>query len=188
MANDSGRQAWAMGGTIFGATVMIVLGCFQLLMGIAALAGDTLFVAGPAYTYNIDTTGWGWIHLVLGALVVLTGICLYGRMAWARAVGIVLVALSAIGNFLFLPYYPLWSMVVIALDVFVIWALATVRGPSEPMDGGRHEAEVTGRRLQREDWSQVNEPTAPRDTDQTMYPGATADDTGRQAAPPGQSR
>ncbi|MGH3681045.1 MAG: DUF7144 family membrane protein [Natronosporangium sp.] len=134
MARSSSSQAWAVGGVVFAATMMIMLGVWQVIVGIAAIAEDSVFVTTPDYTYDLDTTAWGWIHLVLGAVVAVTGFFLYTGAAWARAVGIVLASLSAIANFLFLPYYPLWALVVIALDVFVIWALATAGYPRRTDD------------------------------------------------------
>src|SRR6266699_3620336 len=65
-----------------------------------------------------------WIHLIGGAVVAVAGFFVFSGAVWARAVGIVLAALSAIANFLFIPYYPFWSLLMVALDVFVIWALA----------------------------------------------------------------
>jgi hypothetical protein len=120
-------RAWAVSGLIFAASMMIMLGIWQVFIGIAAIAGDDFFVIQEGYVYNLDTTAWGWIHVVLGAVVVLTGLFLFSGAAWARAVGILLAALAVVNNFLFLPYYPVWSIMVIALAVFVIWALATVR-------------------------------------------------------------
>jgi len=67
----------------------------------------------------------GWTHLILGAVVFAAGVCLLLGMTCARVVGIVLAVISGIANFLFLPYYPLWAIVVIAIDVFIIWALAS---------------------------------------------------------------
>ena len=75
------------------------------------------------YTFNFDTTGWGWIHLLLGLLLILVGYFLYTGAAWAVVTAIVLAGLSAISNFFFIPYYPFWSIVLIGLDVWVIWAL-----------------------------------------------------------------
>jgi hypothetical protein len=106
--------------------MMVMLGIWQVLIGIAAIARDDFFVVSSSYVYDLDTSAWGWIHLVLGAVVAVAGFFLFTGATWARAVGIVLVALSVVSNFLFLPYYPIWSIVVIALGVFVIWALATV--------------------------------------------------------------
>jgi hypothetical protein len=117
------KRAWSEGGLVFGATMMVMIGIFQFLQGLAAVAKDSFFVVAPNYVYEIDTTGWGWIHLILGVIVAVTGFLLFAGVGWARGVGIALVALSAILQFLFLPYYPLWSLLIIALDVFVIWAL-----------------------------------------------------------------
>jgi hypothetical protein len=124
MAGGTAR-AWAQGGTIFGATMMLIIGVFQVLEGIAAIAKNRFFVVASNYVYNVDTRTWGWIHLILGAVVILTGFYLFTGSAWARGLGIALAVLSAIANFLFLPYYPIWALVLIAMDVFVIWSLAT---------------------------------------------------------------
>jgi hypothetical protein len=118
------KNAWAIGGTVFAATMMIMIGVFQILMGISAIANDSFLVVRGDYVYNVDTTAWGWIHLVLGALVLLTGISLFTGATWAKVAGIVLVVLAAVDNFLFIPYYPIWSLLLIAMDVFVVWALA----------------------------------------------------------------
>jgi hypothetical protein len=127
MATSSTSRAWAVGGLVFAATMMIMLGVWEVFVGIAAIADDRFFVVGPNYTYDVDTTVWGWIHLALGALAVVAGFFLFTGATWARAVGIGLAALVAINNFIFLPYYPLWSLAMIALAVFVAWSLATAR-------------------------------------------------------------
>ncbi len=127
MATTSASRTWAVGGLVFAATIMIMLGIWEVFVGIAAIVNDEFFVVGPNYTYDIDTTAWGWIHLALGALAVVAGFFLFTGAIWARAVGIGLAALVAINNFIFLPYYPLWSLAMIALAVFVIWSMATAR-------------------------------------------------------------
>ena len=73
--------------------------------------------------FDLDVTVWGWIHMLLGALVATTGWALLARKTWAGVMAIVLASLSAIANFFFIPYYPVWSIVVIALDIWVIWAV-----------------------------------------------------------------
>lgn len=130
-AHSGSRSAWAISGTIFAATMMVIVGVFQILMGITAIAKNAFFFRPAAYPYSLSTTGWGWIHLILGVVVLATGAGLYSGADWARWVGIFLVTLSAIDNFLFIPFYPLWSILLIALDVFIIWALAR---------GGRDDA------------------------------------------------
>lgn len=121
------KSPWANGLTIFAGSVMVVVGVWQVLVGISALIRDTVYLTTPNYVYSFDLTGWGWTHLLLGILVGLTGACVLVGQTWARIVGIVLASLSLIANFAFIPYYPLWSILVIALDVAVIWALAVYR-------------------------------------------------------------
>jgi hypothetical protein len=118
---------WANGLTIFAAVIMVIAGFWQALAGIAALAHDKVYVTTPQYIYSLDLTGWGWIHLLLGILVVCAGVAVFVGQMWARVVGILLAGLSLIANFLFIPHYPIWSLTIIALDVAVIWALATYR-------------------------------------------------------------
>jgi hypothetical protein len=89
------------------------------------VASDEIFVVGIEYTYSFDVTTWGWIHLVVGVLVVITALGLMTGATWARVVGMSLAGLSIIANFLWLPYYPVWAIVVIALDILVIWAIGT---------------------------------------------------------------
>ena len=78
---------------------------------------------GEEYIFKFDLTTWGWIHLIAGTIVALAGIALFQGAVWARTVAVILAGVSIIASFLWMPYYPLWSMVVIAFDVFVIWAL-----------------------------------------------------------------
>ncbi|HEU5156654.1 MAG TPA: hypothetical protein VFU43_06620 [Streptosporangiaceae bacterium] len=121
----NGSRWAAMGLITFAAVLMIISGLWAVLVGISALAKDKVFVIAPDYTYKIDVTGWGWIHLILGIVVAIGGLCLLLGQIWARVLVIVLAICSAIAQFLFLPYYPLWSILIIALDVFVIWAVLT---------------------------------------------------------------
>lgn len=109
----------------FAGILMVVAGVWHALAGIAALVNDHLYVTTPNYVYALDLTGWGWGHLVLGVLVAVTGAAILSGQSWARWVGIALVVLSLVANFLFIPWYPIWSLVIIALDVAVIWALAS---------------------------------------------------------------
>lgn len=121
------RTGW----TVFAAVLMIFGGAMAIFQGIAAIAKDDIFVTTRNYVFQFNLTGWGWIHLTLGIVIVLAGCALFTGAAWARFVGIVLAGLGALANFLWLPYYPLWSIVLIALDVFVIWALCAAPGDRE---------------------------------------------------------
>ena len=118
-------QMWARSGVVFAAWLMILSGIFQFFQGLAGIAKDGFYAVSSNYAYKIDTTAWGWIHLVLGLVIAVTGYFLLNNSAWARVAGIGLAMLQALAQFFFLPYYPLWSLSIIALDVFIIWALAT---------------------------------------------------------------
>ncbi len=122
---DRETPGWAVGGTVFAAVMMIIIGVFQVLAGVTAVVKDKFFASTPNYLINWNVTGWGWVHIGIGVVVLLAGWFLLSGSVWARAVGIAMVSLSAIGNFLFIPYYPFWSILIIALDVFVIWSLAS---------------------------------------------------------------
>jgi hypothetical protein len=114
---------WASGWTAFAGIMMIFGGAMAIFEGIAAIAEDDVFITTRNYTYNFSLTSWGWIHLVLGVLVVAAGMALFGGAVWARVIGIALAGLSMIANFMWLPHYPVWAIVLIAVDAFVIWAL-----------------------------------------------------------------
>jgi hypothetical protein len=123
-ANDHEPNAWAVGGVTFAAVMMILVGTFQAIAGIVALLENEFYAVTPNYVFELDVTTWGWIHLLLGAVIGVAGLgVLRGNLA-ARILGIALAVLSAVANFLFIPYYPFWSFTIIAVDVFVIWALA----------------------------------------------------------------
>ncbi|WP_171109401.1 MULTISPECIES: hypothetical protein [Streptomyces] len=124
------REGWATGGVMFAGVLMLCGGLLAVLQGIAAIAADDVYARVGTYVYELNLTGWGWIHLVVGVLVAVTGWGLLMGAAWARIAGITLAALSLILQFLFLPYQPVWSVVMMAIDVFVIWALASYREPA----------------------------------------------------------
>jgi hypothetical protein len=120
-----GRKPAVAGWTVFAAVMMIFGGAMAIFEGIAAIAKDDLFVTTRNYVFQFSLTGWGWVHLILGIVVVLAGFALFSGALWARAVGVVLAGLLVLANFLWLPYYPFWSIVLIAINVFVIWALCS---------------------------------------------------------------
>jgi len=116
-------SGWAVGGVVFAATLMMIIGFFQVIAGLVAIIDDEFFVVTRNYTFDLDTTAWGWIHLILGILLLIVAFGLFARSTWAGVTAIFLVALSAVENFFFIPYYPFWAILVIALDIWVIWAL-----------------------------------------------------------------
>lgn len=116
-----------VGWIAFAGVLAIVLGAFQSLAGIVALFKNEVFVVGPLNVWILDYTTWGWIHLLWGIFLVLTGGAILSGKKWGRVVGVILAGVSALVNFAFIPMYPFWSIVIIALCVFVIFAL-TVHG------------------------------------------------------------
>jgi hypothetical protein len=120
-------SGWAVGFSAFAGAIMIMIGIFQFFEGLAAVANDSFFVVGNNYTYNLDTTAWGWIHMIIGVIVFAAGLGIFSGATWARAVGIAVAVISAIANFFYIPYYPIWAVLLIALCVIVIWALASLR-------------------------------------------------------------
>ena len=117
-------SAWAAGFIAFAGVMMIMAGAFQAIAGLVALFENEFYVATPNYMLQFDATSWGWIHLLMGLLVVFAGFAVLAGQTWGRIVGITLAVLSALANFAFIPYYPFWSMTIIAVDIFIIWALA----------------------------------------------------------------
>jgi hypothetical protein len=123
--DGSTRTSFAYGVTLFGGVMLTTVAVFQILGGIGALAKDTIFVEGVNYAYEIDLTTWGWIHLVIGVIALATGIGIVMAQTWAYMLGIMIAVLSAVANFAFIPHYPVWSIIVIAFDGLVIWALCS---------------------------------------------------------------
>ncbi|MDX3354209.1 hypothetical protein PV703_13030 [Streptomyces sp. ME01-24h] len=114
----------AAGGTTFAGVLLVVSGVVMILEGISAIAQDDIWVRLGDYVFSFNLTAWGWIHLVLGVLVIVVGAALLRNApAWARTAGVALAAFNIIVNFAWLPYTPVWAVVVIAIDVFVIWTL-----------------------------------------------------------------
>lgn len=116
-------SGWAASGIVFAACVLTIIGAFQVIAGLTAIFDDEFFVVAQNYTFDLDVSAWGWVHLILGLLLLATGLGLFAGQAWASVTAIMLATLSAVVNFFFIPYYPVWAIVVIALDVWVIWAL-----------------------------------------------------------------
>jgi hypothetical protein len=118
------RAGWVTGTVVFAGVMMVLVGVFQFLNGMAAVINHELFVATPDHLYELDVRWWGWAHVVAGVVIALAGVAVFTGRLWARVVGIVLASLSLIANFVFIPYSPVWSLLIIAIDVVVIYALA----------------------------------------------------------------
>jgi len=111
----------------FAGIMIIIGGAFEVIEAIAALVNDEYLLVLPNYVFSLDLTGWGVIHLLIGLILVAVGIALLLGKGWARIAGIVVAGISALINFSWLPYAPLWAILLIGIDVLVIWALASAR-------------------------------------------------------------
>ncbi|MGW2176755.1 DUF7144 family membrane protein [Streptomyces sp. NPDC001732] len=118
---------WAAGGTMFAGVLLLVDGAFGVIKGIAGIASDSVYTRVGNYTFEFNVIAWGWIHLVLGIVLGIVGWGVLRGALWARATGVVIAAIGLIVNFAWLPYQPVWAIISIAVDTFVIWALCTDR-------------------------------------------------------------
>ena len=116
-------SAWAAGYTAFAGVVLVLIGFFQAVAGLVAIVDAEFYVVGQEYLFQFDVTAWGWIHLIIGIVVLLSGFGVFPGNAAARTVGVIVAAISALAAFAWLPWYPIWGIVIIALDVAVVWAL-----------------------------------------------------------------
>lgn len=121
------EAAWASGGVVFAGVLMLMNGVLAIFQGISLLAEDDVWARVGDYVYKVSLTGWGVILLCLGVLAAVTGAFILRGAGWARMTGIFLASLSMLAQFLFLPYAPVWSVIMIGLDFFAIWALAVYR-------------------------------------------------------------
>lgn len=119
---DRSATGWA-GWAAFAGMMMILVGGFDVIQGLAAVIKDNFYAVTPNYIFEFDATTWGWVHLILGVIVVLAGFGIFSGAVWARTVGVIVAFVSALANFAWLPYSPVWSIIVITIDVFVIYAL-----------------------------------------------------------------
>jgi len=118
----AGRSPW-VGWVAFAGVLLIMLGVFNAIDGLAALFADEFFVDTDEGTLVFNLTSWGWIHLVFGSLQVIMGIALFSGVRWARAGAVVLLVVNATAHMAFLASSPVWSALIIALNVVCIWAL-----------------------------------------------------------------
>ena len=124
---DNEPSGWVVGWSAFAAIMMVIGGIWWIIAGIVAIANDTFFVVGQEYIFQFDVTTWGWIHLILGVVILLAGFYVFSGAVWARTVGVIIAVVWAIVGFAWLPWYPVWAILIIMAAIFVIWAL-TVHG------------------------------------------------------------
>ena len=118
------RSAW-VGWVVFAGVMLLLVGTFQIVDGLVALFDDGYYLVRPdGLVVNVDYTAWGWLHLIIGIIALGAGLGLMTGRTWARAVAIAVAAFSAIVNFAFIGAYPVWSIILITIDVLVIYAVA----------------------------------------------------------------
>jgi hypothetical protein len=117
----------AVGLTAFAAILMFLLGGWWIIAGIVAIVNSDFYVVTQEWIFEFSTTSWGWTHLILGVVVLLAGGGLFSGAVWARTVGVILAVISGLVAFAWLPYYPVWAILIVTVSVFTVWAL-TVHG------------------------------------------------------------
>jgi hypothetical protein len=114
-----------VGWIVFGGILMVMLGGFQAVMGVVALFKDDFYLVGrTGLVLSLDYTTWGWVHLSIGIVAVLAGFGVLMGQIWARVFGVILALVSAITNVVFIAAYPIWSTIVIVVDILIIFALS----------------------------------------------------------------
>lgn len=166
-----GTGALARGGSVLAGTLLFLLGLFHFFTGIAAFARANFYNVGANYPYQASNAAWGWLHVIGGVLVAIAGLALFGRSTTARWVAIALAGVSLILNFFFLPYFPLWALLMIPLAIFAIWAL--VRDSSE-----QRQREMMGTRTTA---GAFGGPSGQQQTEQRREPAGTSTYTSAQA-------
>ena len=123
MRRDRGaRQGEGYWMIVFAVALLVTVGFFNLIDGIAAIANSHVFIANAHYVVG-DLRAWGWVVLILGVLQVLAAVAILAGSQAARWFAVVVIGLNAIGQMLFIPAYPFWSLLIIALDVVALWGL-----------------------------------------------------------------
>lgn len=133
---ERGYRGLALGTIAAAAALMLMTGVFHVIQGIVALVNDQFYVSTKDYVFRFDLTAWGWIHLIGGILLACAGVALLSGRVWAGVVAVAAACLSMLIAFAWLPHYPVWSIIVVAFDVFVIWAVtAHGRDIARDLDG-----------------------------------------------------
>ena len=117
------RSTWAVGYTYFAAIMMVFLGAFHALAGLTGIIRDEALVVTKDYIVQLDSTQWGWIHLIVGLIVLFAGFSLLSGAIWARTVGVIMAIISGIVAFVWIPVYPVWGILLVVIAVGVVWAL-----------------------------------------------------------------
>ena len=122
------RGSWSQGVSFVAGLLLGMAAAFEILQGVAAIAKDGMFASGVDYVYKLNTSTWGWTHVVIGVLLTVVAIGMLAQKTWGHVTGLIVAGLSTIANFAFLPYYPVWSLTIIAINILIICALGSLLG------------------------------------------------------------
>ena len=120
---DQNQQTGWTGWVVFAGILMVLAGVLWTIQGLVAVFNNDLIIFGEEGALFLNVTGWGWVHIILGLLLLLSGILVMRGNMFGRIMAVLLVMLSIIVNFVWLPVYPLWSIIIIVIDVFVLYAV-----------------------------------------------------------------
>ena len=132
ISNNSTHKSVLWRGWLYFASFMLMIsGAFELVAGLTALFQNTVYVTANTHLVALDLTQWGFVHLILGVVLLVSGLALLAGKLWGRIVGVIMASLSAIANFAFIDAYPWWSIAVIAVDIVTIYAIMVHGGELE---------------------------------------------------------
>ena len=123
------EEGHGYGLVLFASILLIVVGCFNVIQGIAAIANSHVFTANANYVFA-NLHAWGWITLILGALQLLAAAGVLAGNQLARWFAVAVIGLNAIDQMFFIPAYPFWSLTIIAMDVVALWGLCAYGSPA----------------------------------------------------------
>ena len=124
-SSDEDVSFWAVGLTLFASGMMLMVGFFHIIEGFTAVLDDTFYVVQPNYALGLDVTTWGWAQIIGGSIIMVAGGLVLTANMLSRILVIGIAVLSAVGSFLSIPYYPVWSILLIVLDIAIIWAVTS---------------------------------------------------------------
>lgn len=117
------RSGTAVGFISLAGIFLFTIGGLQIIAGFVGLVNNDFYVVTDKYAFEFSTTSWGWIHILVGCLMLGAGIAIFSGAVWARTVAVIVALINIVVNFVWLPHYPIWGLLLIVLDVFVIWAV-----------------------------------------------------------------
>ncbi len=123
MSNSTQETTGWTGWVVFAGVMMIIAGALWAIQGFIAIVKDNLVIFGSEGALFLNVTGWGWVHLILGILLFLCGFLVMQGNMFGRTIAVILATVSIIVNFIWLPVYPVWAIIVIVIDVFILYAV-----------------------------------------------------------------